>query len=868
MSTEKRRKYTHLTRRGNFIATARHIVSYHAIILCLVCVHISYAFGGTPNEKGPSTEVNVILASDGKALLPVATAKRANKIVQKHAQTLASYLERISGARFQVIVGDGLSGIAVGTAEDFPALPYSDRLAVKSPFDREAYVLHSHKSGVHVIGATDKAVEHAVWDVLYRLGYRQFFPGPAWEVIPRTLDLAITVHAEERPDYHARRIWYNWGLWGYNNVPYHQWSARNRVIRGFMLNSGHAYGAIINANRQAFQEHPEYLALVNGERKGSKLCISNPGLRQLVVEWAARKVNPDVDSISLEPSDGGGWCECALCSSMGSPSDRAVTLANAVAEAINDLGLGEKYVGMYAYNEHSPPPSVKVHPNVIISATTAFLRGGYSLNQIIEGWKDRGATLGIYDYLSVIARDWNLPRHAKAARPASVATSIQSFHQKGARFYDAESGDAWGPYGLGYYVAGRVLWDVDEANRIDEIIDDFLTKAFCSAKEPMRQFYHLITTDNMLRSGADLVGRMYRYLAEARKLAADAPEVQQRIDDLILYTRYVELYNTYALAIGDAQQQAKERVLRHAYRMRKTMMVHVYGLWARMVSQGAAHTPDHPYKSNEPFTKKDIQTILERGIAANQPVEICFKTVEFSQDLVPAAEWLNLPVVEPGHYPTVPQDRQTYYIWIDKAPAEVHLKVTVQKVWDLRPHHISLYSPKKVTVEAVDESNIVQPDGKTYNVILKTPHDGLHRIETRDGGDYTRIVWPEGMPVTLPSAINTPGVFNHFRGPWTLYFYVPKGSMVVGGWAARIANWAPRISGTLKDADGNVCFDFDTAEDGWFQASVSKGQDGRLWKFENCHGVRQLVTIPPYLARSGEELLLPREVVERDVPRH
>jgi hypothetical protein len=107
-------------------------------------------------------------------------------------------------------------------------------------------------------------------------------------------------------------------------------------------------------------------------------------------------------------------------------------------------------------------------------------------------------------------------------------------------------------------------------------------------------------------------------------------------------------------------------------------------------------------------------------------------------------------------------------------------------------------------------------------------------------------------------------VKNHFRGRWSLYFYVPKGTRAVGGWASRIANWAPRISGTLLDADGRKVHDFGKADDGWFSVPVAAGQDGRLWKFQETHGQRLLMTVPPCLARTAEELLLPREVVEAD----
>ena len=72
---------------------------------------------------------------------------------------------------------------------------------------------------------------------------------------------------------------------------------------------------------------------------------------------------------------------------------------------------------------------------------------------------------------------------------------------------------------------------------------------------------------------------------------------------------------------------------------------------------------------------------------------------------------------------------------------------------------------------------------------------------------------------------------------------------------------------TLLDR-GRELLDFGKMEgDGFFKIEVPPGADGALWKFEHCLGQRLLMTVPPYLARSGEELLLPREVVEADTPR-
>ncbi len=49
--------------------------------------------------------------------------------------------------------------------------------------------------------------------------------------------------------------------------------------------------------------------------------------------------------------------------------------------------------------------------------------------------------------------------------------------------------------------------------------------------------------------------------------------------------------------------------------------------------------------------------------------------------------------------------------------------------------------------------------------------------------------------------------------------------------------------------------------------SPFEGEDGKFWKVESSQGGRRLMTVPPYLARTSEELLLPTEVVEKDAER-
>lgn len=811
------------------------------------------------------------LVKDGKALLAIVVAENTGVRVRDAATELAVYLGKISGAEFEVHTGDGQFGIAVGLEADFPVLDLGQVFRGKEIADREAYILKSHKHGLYVIGATEVAVEHAVWDLLHRLGYRQFFPGPAWEVIPRNENIAITVDITERPDYLNRRIWYGFGLCDYNAEAYAKWCQRNRTASGFVLNVSHAYESVIRQNQDSFDKHPEFLGLLDGERKSSKVCIGNPDLRQLVADHAIRyfESNPDRDSISMDPSDGGGWCECERCKALGSISDRALTLANQVAQAI-DIEFDNKYVGMYAYNYHSPPPSIRVHPNVIISIATAFIKGGYSVDELITGWSKQGATIGMREYYAVFPWDHDLPGQSRGSDLAYLRRSIPEFYAKGARFMSAESSDNWGPNGLGYYVASRILWDIDEAERVDHIVDDFLNKAFGPAKEPMAGFYQLIDGSKRPPLCDDLIGRMFRQLHKARQLA-DTPQIHARIRDLVLYARYVELYHAYSNSNGSERQAAFEKLIRHGYRMRRTMMVHTKALYRDLVRRDKkVHIPEeaawsvpeanNAWKSSKPYAESELVDYLRQGAARHKLRD--FDPVHFSKDLVPAIK-LHQSETSSDWTSITGRNIQTFYTWINSTPASIELKIT----GGLIAHYRNRGNVKIDLWRILDEPGAAKkevrvshgeraPNGVEHLIRLQAQDAGLHKITVSDGGDMTKVAWKPGTYMTIISSLDEPGSFS---GSWNLCFYVPKGTRTLGLYADG--------SGALLDGADNVTFKFGGKKAGFYGVEVPEGQDGAVWRFHRSTGVKRLVTVPPCLAANAGELLLPREVVETDFHR-
>ena len=556
-----------------------------------------------------------VLCDGGRPAMPVTVGPRASQRSRAAAADLAASLGRVCGAPFSVEAGDGTRGIALGTADDFPALGLSSAFDAEEPMRREQYVLRSHKDGLVAVGATDAAVEAAVADLLHRAGWRRYFPGPSWEVVPRDPGLRLEADVKTAPSFAARRIWYGFGLSDHNAEAFREWQRRNRVPGGFDLRTGHSFESLIERHKAEFDAHPEFFALTGGRRSGTKLCLSNPALRRLVVEDALSLLaaEPARDTVSVEPSDGDGWCECEACRAAGSPSDRVLLLANEVSEGIRKHAPG-RYAAFYAYHRHAAPPQrEQVGPGVIVSVATSFLPKGRTPEEFLEGWRSRGAAvLGLREYYGVFQWHRSLPGRMRGADLSYLSSSLPRYHSLGVRFVSAESGEDWGANGLGYYAASRMLWDLSEAGRADAIREDFLSRSFGAAREPMDRFYSLLDGSRRLPKTTvpgGMVSEMYRLLADARGRTED-PAVMARLDDLVLYARYVELHEKYRASVL-GRQAAFSALVRHARRMRGRMMVHVKALLKDVPRRDASVVVPADDGSGD-YSRAEVEEILRR----------------------------------------------------------------------------------------------------------------------------------------------------------------------------------------------------------------------------------------------------------------
>ena len=702
--------------------------------------------------------------------------------------------------------------------------------------DGQRYEIESSPSGVVVRAAGEKGAEYAAARILREVGYRRLAPHPSWEILPAAPPKSISLNVAETPSYASRRIWsgYKWPETRKNG--HHAAWEFYRRLGGDVVNCGHAYERFVHREKAFFAEHPECLALVGGVRKGNKLCISNPLLREHFAECVLSKFrdSPDMLTASVEPSDGGGWCECAECAKIGMPTDRAITLANFVAAAVRREFPGKK-VALYAYNRHSPPPSVKVDRDVVVMVATQFLKDGWSAEALMSEW-GRRAVIGVREYYF---NRRGAPGAGGAANVPYLSASVPKYHSLGAQYVTAETSDSWAAGLVGLNVAAELMWNVKAD--FEAVKADVVGSAFPSAKGEMREFFDLIDGERRMSLSEDLVARMYEALSVGWKRASTEGE-RARVAQMIGYARYCEALLAYDRSPTEANARALFEVAAalKPYYLVYTMSFFRDGRPFGAVGKKVANSLD--WKTPRPLQPEKW---LAEGLANNH--RLPFEPIDFGLDLVVAAR----PADANGAMNLKPlRRRQAFHLWSDGKPFDMEVTGGLIKHYrdrgnvKLRLVQIGGESDTGELETEVWRDESVPPDGERRMVTVSPRHAGLHRLEASDGGDRTLYAFPAELPVAILSGADPlPEVGGDF------WVYVPAGTRVFGF-------FAKTSQGRICGPDGRAIFDL-AKRNGHFSCEVPKGADGRFWCLRSVNGRFRPMTVPAVLNVNPRRPLVP-----------
>ena len=818
------------------------------------------ADNGVPNYlvTGRSKET-AKLTQDGRALMPLVVADEASK---GYAGELHDYLQQITGADFPIEVGDGSSGIVIGTLAQFPDAALDEALKIEGVNGREAFAIRTDSKRVRLIAATDKAISPVMYRFLDLVGMRWFFPAKHWTVVPKKSTLDFNIDQSDRPVILSRGIWVSWGFFGdtaetgmersygkaRSTTEYFDYMRHNLQGSSMQVNTGHAWFDIIKNNPKLW-EKPENFALVGGKRQvnwEAKLEMGNPEVRQFFVDYALDyfEKNPDSDMVSLDPNDGGGWSESPESSALGNVSDQLFTMVNQVARAVKEKYPG-KMVGLYAYNFHSMPPKFEVEDNVYIQMPTAFTQGKYDLTDLLELWPQKAKNFGIYTYGGL----WEWTLNMKWISSKGLDGTIQNYVRHSATSISAESGNDWGPSGKSYYMQTRLMWNPNAD--VKAIEQDFYDKAFGAGSAGMKKYYDLAETSVVENGGIsrNTFALALRDLDEAGKAAADDAEATARIDDIKQYMRYVHLNwewdRVNALVAWGVSTPEKEVAwnarIEQVYRERFSYMTHFRAQWVKGYLDYAAAAKAFPDK---PFSREERDAQWKEMLGKYKPLELHER--EFSSDLVPVDLQSEEGAETRQHFP----NRAGFMLYSDGTPLSITIQTDALPGFEGRPDARWILGGDKGEVAR----GRMLLDGQAHELEWDLPA-GAYGLDF-DGvqGSWTLIA-PKGQPVTLGTLKLWP---RNQQGPLQdMYFYVPKGTRQIElAWRGS----APNIS----DPDGAPAKP--EAQNGdTFIFEVAAGQDGKVWKLpEFALKYLWFHNIPNQIAAAPDSLLLPRDVAEAD----
>ncbi len=233
------------------------------------------------------------------------------------------------------------------------------------PLEPSEAAIYRTGSVINFEGSSEYALNHLIYSYLKERFHADWYmPGKYGFTLSGTRNDPFLLN-QDSVDYTLPFL-LSYQYWGESP----KWHTRMREIRDREVKVAHYWHKILPPKKY-FDEHPEYYALIDGERKPYQLCTTNLE----VIDVMSKKVieffdnHPEAGVFSLSPEDAYNFCECEHCRALdreaGSITDRLMVFFNAIAERVVEV-YPDKKVAFYAYlNYTNPPVEVKPHPAVI-----------------------------------------------------------------------------------------------------------------------------------------------------------------------------------------------------------------------------------------------------------------------------------------------------------------------------------------------------------------------------------------------------------------------------------------------------------------------------------------------------------------------
>lgn len=429
--------------------------------------------------------------------------------------TAAEFLQRViktaCGVELPVLTS-AEHGICIGTRE------------ASSDVKWDGFRMTTDDKNVYLDGNVPRGTLYAAYDFAEKyIGYRSFTHD--CEVIPTEGESDVPCHLDrvDNPTFEERRC--DWYLFGKHTdflnrcrINTDASSAQLKDQHGGSVHSPggcHSLAYLCPADKY-FDEHPEYYALVNGERIPAKdgagpgqLCLTNPDVLKIVTENLLNQLreNPNLAFAEVSQCDNENYCRCERCAAVdeeeGSHSGTMIRFANAVAEEV-EKEFPHIPVRVFAYQYTCvPPKKTRARHNVLVRYCTyeACFRhaiddpnckvNSETIYPEMMGWQKMCDQMSVWDYVtnwkSYIAPFPNL---------YSLRLNGQFFHECHVKHLFEEDlptnyeGGIWPD--LRAYLIGKVLWNPYlSEEEYNTHINEFLAAFYGAGWREIRKYLDL-----------------------------------------------------------------------------------------------------------------------------------------------------------------------------------------------------------------------------------------------------------------------------------------------------------------------------------------------------------------------------------------
>ena len=468
------------------------------------------------------------------------------------ARELQYYLRKIAGAD-RSVVGTKITIGSDKNSTSGPRLLLGKMLLEDVDFvelDPEAYIIRRVGDDIVLTARQDTAVSFAVYHFLEEIcGVRWFWPGAFGEDIPTSSTLTIDdLDITSEPSFKMRNLG---GLSG--EYADSDWAKHHRLGGSIIVHGVHSWGKMIPPDKFG-HTNPEYFALVGGQRQwqnfngkhGCQLCTTNHKVIELCTEYIREFFDKHSKEyvFNISPNDGGGFCECADCLALNDSSTCTVgdmylpcvsgqifTFANTIAKELKK-SHPDHYLIILAYNQYLDPPKIdgfKLDDNVIIQFCLHCdfdhdTKWRSKTIKILKKWSVLANVKAVYEYL-VWRGNAELPRPLISLMPGA----LKLYHENGIELFFSQFYDDFGPSGLNYYLAAKLLWNINSDP--DKIINDYYDRCFGAAAQLMKQYYDLL--DVRWACAVNVCGTDYYPGSPVYYLEMFKPEVLEKLNQLL-----------------------------------------------------------------------------------------------------------------------------------------------------------------------------------------------------------------------------------------------------------------------------------------------------------------------------------------------